>query len=59
MLERIVPPELLKLEQQPSFLDWLRQQDLDPEDKKALLGYYVDYLGIQLTFDMVKRAGAK
>jgi len=37
----------------------LRQQDLDPEDKKALLGYYVDFLGIPLIFDMVKRAGAK
>ena len=59
MLENLVPPELLEPEQQLSFLDWLRRQDLDPEDKKALLGYYVDELGIQLTFDMVQRAGAR
>ena len=59
MLESVVPPELLKPGQQLTFLDWLRRQDLDPEDKKELVRYWCDYLGIQLTFDMVQRAGAK
>jgi len=59
MLESVVPPELLMPDQQLTFLDWLRQQDLDPEDKKELVRYWCDYLGIQLTFDMVQRAGAK
>ena len=40
-----------------NFLAWLRGLRIDAQDKKQLLMYWADRVGVKITGDMVKRAG--
>ncbi len=56
-MQEVLSERLMKLDQQLSFLAWLRGLRLDPEDKKQLLMFWADRVGTKVTGDMVKRAG--
>ena len=58
-MEEIIPARYLSPEQQEEFLTMLRTLPLDPEDKKLMLLYWCDRLGVKLTAELVKRAGAR
>ncbi len=56
-MEEVIPERLMSEGQRDNFLAWLRGLDIDTQDKKQLLMFWVDRVGIKVTGDMVKRAG--
>jgi len=56
-MERVIPARLMEVGQLSDFLAWLRGTGLDREDKKQLLMFWADRVGVWVTGDMIKRAG--
>ncbi|MBA7568669.1 hypothetical protein ES708_10403 [subsurface metagenome] len=56
-MEEIIPPELMDSRRLDVFLAWLRGLRIDAPDKKQMLRWWADRVGVELTGDMVTRAG--
>ena len=56
-MQEVIPERLMKAEELDSFLAWLRGLRITPEDKKQLLMFWADRVGIKLNGDIIARAG--
>lgn len=56
-MQEIIPAELLLATKKEDFLAWLRFLNIDKADKKLLLMYWCDRVGVKITGAMVRDAG--
>jgi len=58
-MAEVIPERLIHFPQIAPFMAWLRELKVDPEDKKQILMYWCDYVGVKTKGDMLKWAGIK
>ena len=56
-MEDVIPERLRKVEWRDDFLAWLRGTGLDQEDRKQLLMFWADRVGVKIAGEMIRRAG--
>lgn len=59
MVIEAIPPNLRFANEVNRFLSWLRQQALDPEDKRLIFLGWCDYVGLKPTKALAEGAGIK
>ena len=56
-MQTIIPDQLMEAHNEEQFQAWLAMQRLDKEDKKQLLQFWADRVGLGVDMSMLRRAG--
>ncbi|MBA7661312.1 hypothetical protein ES703_69327 [subsurface metagenome] len=55
-MQEVIPPSLLDKNKVDEFIVWLKALWLDWEDRKQLLMFWADRVGLNVTAELIKKA---